>query len=46
VLEPFAFNPVMLWEPMAFVALGALAGIVPAIKAYRSDVAQNLTPHS
>jgi len=46
VLEPFAFNPVMLWEPVAFVALGALAGIVPAIKAYRTDVAQNLTPHS
>ena len=46
VLEPFAFNPVMLWEPVVFVALGALAGIVPAIKAYRTDVAQNLTPHS
>jgi putative ABC transport system permease protein len=46
VLEPFTFNPVMLWEPVAFVLLGALAGIVPAIKAYRTDVAQNLTPHS
>ena len=46
VLEPFAFNPVMLWEPVAFVLLGALAGIIPAIKAYRTDVAQNLTPHS
>jgi len=46
MLEPFAFNPVMLWEPVAFVLLGALAGIVPAIKAYRVDVAQNLTPNS
>ena len=46
VLEPLAFNPVMLWEPVAFVLLGALAGIIPAIKAYRTDVAQNLTPHS
>ena len=46
VLEPFAFNPVMLWEPVAFVLLGALAGIIPAIKAYPTDVAQNLTPHS
>ncbi len=46
VLEPFAFNPVMLWEPVALITLGALAGIVPAIKAYRTDVAQNLTPHS
>ncbi len=46
VLEPFAFNPVMLWAPVGFIALGALAGIVPAIKAYRTDVASNLLPHS
>ena len=46
VLEPFAFNPVMLWAPAVFIALGALAGIVPAVKAYRTDVARNLTPHS
>jgi putative ABC transport system permease protein len=46
VLDPFAFNPVMLWAPAAFIALGALAGIVPAVKAYRTDVAQNLTPLS
>lgn len=46
VLEPFAFNPVMLWSPAMFIALGALAGIVPAVKAYRTEVAENLTPHS
>lgn len=46
VLNPFAFDPVMLWEPVAFIALGALAGIIPAIKAYRTDVAKNLTPLS
>jgi putative ABC transport system permease protein len=46
VLDPFAFNPVMLWSPAAFIALGALSGVVPAIKAYRTDVASNLTPHS
>jgi putative ABC transport system permease protein len=46
VLEPFAFNPVMLWEPLVFIALGALAGIIPAVKAYRTDVAGNLAPHS
>jgi len=46
VLEPFKFNPVMLWSPVMFIALGALAGIVPALKAYRTDVASNLTPHS
>jgi putative ABC transport system permease protein len=46
VLEPFKFNAVMLWSPAMFLALGALAGIVPAFKAYRTDVAANLTPHS
>jgi putative ABC transport system permease protein len=46
VLEPFRFNAVMLWSPAMFLALGALAGIVPALKAYRTDVAANLTPHS
>jgi len=46
VLEPFALNMVMLWEPAAFIALGALAGTIPAVKAYRTDVAQNLTPPS
>jgi len=46
VLDPFSFNPVMLWSPAAFTALGALSGVVPAIKAYRTDVASNLTPPS
>jgi putative ABC transport system permease protein len=46
VLDPFKFNPVMLWAPAALITLGALAGIVPAFKAYRTDVAQHLTPLS
>jgi putative ABC transport system permease protein len=46
VIEPWKFNAVMLWSPLALIALGALAGIVPALKAYRTDVAENLTPHS
>ena len=46
VLDPFRFNAVMLWSPGMFIALGALAGILPAIKAYRVDVASNLTPQS
>jgi len=46
VLNPFAFHPVMLWSPAAFIGLGALAGIVPAVKAYRTDVAHNLAPVS
>lgn len=46
VLHPLAFNSVMLWAPAAFIALGALAGIIPAMKAYRTDVAESLAPVS
>jgi putative ABC transport system permease protein len=46
VLDPLRFNPVMLWAPAALIGLGALAGIVPALKAYRTDVAENLAPIS
>ena len=44
VLDPLAWNPVMLWAPIGLVVLSALAGIVPALKAYRTDVAENLAP--
>jgi putative ABC transport system permease protein len=44
VLEPFAWHPVLLWAPLGLVALSALAGVVPAWKAYRTDVAENLAP--
>ncbi len=46
VIDPFKFNPVMLWAPLALIALGALAGLVPAWKGYRTDVAGNLAPSS
>lgn len=46
VLDPFAWNLVLLWTPLGMIALSALAGIVPAFKAYRVDVAENLTPSS
>jgi putative ABC transport system permease protein len=46
VLQPFQFNPVMLVAPVILIALGALAGVVPAVKAYRTDVAENLAPLS
>jgi hypothetical protein len=36
----------MIWQPVAFIALGALAGIIPGLKAYLTEVAQNLTAHS
>ena len=46
VIDVFAFHPVLIWAPIAMIALGAAAGIVPAFKAYRTDVAANLVPIS
>jgi putative ABC transport system permease protein len=46
VLDPYQYNAVMLWAPAALISLGALAGIVPAMKAYRTDVATYLAPTS
>jgi putative ABC transport system permease protein len=44
VIDPLAWNPVLLWAPIGMIALGALAGIVPAVKAYQTDVAEHLAP--
>lgn len=46
VLNPLALSPVMLWAPGMMLALGALAGMVPAVKAYRTPVAEHLVPSS
>jgi len=46
LLNPSAFHNVMVWAPLAMIGLSALAGIIPAMKAYRTDVAENLTPIS
>jgi putative ABC transport system permease protein len=46
VLVPMKFNMVMVWAPAALIILGALAGVVPAIKAYRTHVAEYLVPTS
>jgi putative ABC transport system permease protein len=46
VLDAFSWHAVMLWAPAGMIALGALAGMVPAWKAYRTPVAENLVPVS
>ena len=46
VLNAFRPDKAMWLVPLAMIALGALAGLVPAFKAYRTDVASNLTPLS
>ena len=44
VLEALSWHPVLVWAPVGLVALSAIAGLVPAIKAYRTEVAEHLAP--
>jgi putative ABC transport system permease protein len=46
VLDPYRPDWVWLWAPAALIGLGALAGVVPAWKAYQVDVAAGLAPES
>jgi putative ABC transport system permease protein len=44
VIDPLGYHPILWITPPAMLALGAVAGIVPALKAYSTDVAANLAP--
>lgn len=46
VINPFELHPVMLAAPAGIVALAALCGVFPALKAYRTDVASSISPTS
>lgn len=46
VLNAFAWHPVLILAPLAMIAAAAAAGTIPAFKAYRTDVASNLSPVS
>ena len=46
VLEVFQNNAALVWVPLGMVVLGAIAGLIPAIKAYKTDIAKNLLPSS
>jgi putative ABC transport system permease protein len=46
VLDPMAPHAVMIWAPIGMLLLAALAGMVPAWKAYQTPVAENLAPVS
>ena len=45
-LRPLEPHWVMAAVPVGLIALGAVVGIVPALKAYSTDVAENLIPQS
>ena len=44
VLDAFAWHPMLAWTPVGLITLSALAGIIPALKAYHTDVAAHLAP--
>ena len=44
VLDLLSFHPAFIIAPVCVIILGAVAGVLPAVKAYRTDVAANLTP--
>ena len=46
LLNAWSYDPVMVWAPIGMIFLCALGGLVPAWKAYRTDVASNLAPVS
>lgn len=46
VIDPWHFHPALLLTPIGLIALGALAGLLPALRAYATDVATHLAPHS
>lgn len=41
-IDPLKFHPALVLTPAGMIVLGAVAGIVPALKAYSTDVASNL----
>lgn len=42
VINPLRYHPSLLWTPAGMIVLGAASGVVPALKAYRTDVASML----
>lgn len=46
VLDLSAFHPALALAPVGMLALGMVAGILPALRAYATDVARNLLPTS
>ena len=46
LLEPFTYDPSFFYVPIGMLAIGLLSGLLPALQAYRSDVAKNLVQQS
>jgi putative ABC transport system permease protein len=46
VLNLWQWHPSLIWTPIGMTLIGTFAGCIPAFKAYRTPVAENLTPLS
>lgn len=46
VVDLTAGDPILWKAPLWIILLGAASGIIPAFKAYRTDVAENIVPSS
>jgi putative ABC transport system permease protein len=46
VLDVMQFNSILFLTPVIMIILGAIAGVIPAFKAYATDVATNIAPIS
>lgn len=46
VVEVLRWHPAIGWTPLAMILLAALGGVVPAMKAYRTSVADSIVPTS
>lgn len=42
-LNPFSGNASMIWAPAGMLGIGFLSGLVPSVKAYRTEVSRNLS---
>ena len=42
VINALSFHPVFVWGPLTMIGLGAIAGVLPALQAYRTPVAESL----
>ena len=46
VLDVAELHPALWWTPLGMMGVGAVAGLLPAFKAYATDVAAGLVPGS
>ena len=46
VIDATAWHAALAWTPLGMLGLGVLAGLIPAVKAYSTDVAGNLAPQA